>query len=646
MEKFKLPKRNSTKYPVAVQQHLANLYKDTVEYDVKNNHLKYNQLLPYEFFRRSNTRGLLLAHSMGHGKTRLAVACAEDYDGNVLVILPKSLEENFRKTIYEYRKLHNNHDTNIDKYKFVSLNSNKMFDNLVNLNKSKKQIELEKKFDISPNTLHNKLVIIDEAHNLFNAITNGSKNAIKLYDLIMDSHIKLLFLSGTPIINNPFELVPCYNMLTKTTLFTENYQDFEHYFIDKKNKKIKNKQKFINRIYGLTSYYGDLYFDKKKQRQNFPEEELEVVRVPLSDYQLARYLEARSDEQAENKKGYADTAARFSGLKGGSTTYRVKSRQISNYAVPENKDINKITTTDLLDKKYSTKFYTMLDKINNHNGPGVVYSQFVKSGLNVFAKVLKANGWEEYKENTYGLDTKTKKFAILSGNINIERRTKLLKIYNSRENYDKGIIKLLLVSSVGSEGIDLKRVRHLHIMEPFWNYARINQVKTRAIRYGSHSDLPKIDQKVNIFIYLSDYPKSYPKQKIKEYTTDVELYLNAVSYMKIINSFMHAMAESSIDCAAHHDFLSTELKKKINCLLCSLVDKKLFINDLHTDMKTPNYCVPPKTKKVKVEKIEVDGKEFYYDDDKNLYWYDQKIKSYTRLPRTHKLYGAIMRVLY
>ena len=30
--------------------------------------------------------------------------------------------------------------------------------------------------------LENSVLIIDEAHNLFNSITNGSKNAIKLYN--------------------------------------------------------------------------------------------------------------------------------------------------------------------------------------------------------------------------------------------------------------------------------------------------------------------------------------------------------------------------------------------------------------------------------------------------------------------------------
>jgi hypothetical protein len=56
--------------------------------------------------------------------------------------------------------------------------------------------------------------IVDEAHNLFNAITNGAKNALALYDLIMETrNIRLIFMSGTPIINDPFELVPCFNMI-------------------------------------------------------------------------------------------------------------------------------------------------------------------------------------------------------------------------------------------------------------------------------------------------------------------------------------------------------------------------------------------------------------------------------------------------
>jgi hypothetical protein len=49
-------------------------------------------------------------------------------------------------------------------------------------------------------------------------------------------------------------------------------EEFNNYFIDETNKTIKNKEKFTNRIYGLVSYYGDLYFASTSERPGFPKE--------------------------------------------------------------------------------------------------------------------------------------------------------------------------------------------------------------------------------------------------------------------------------------------------------------------------------------------------------------------------------------
>ena len=131
------------------------------------------------------------------------------------------------------------------------------------------------KEDDSTINLENKVIIIDEAHNLFNSIVNGSKIANEFYDIIMNTKkIKLIFLTGTPIINNPFEIAVAFNMLygkiisndkslnnkkNYHTILPEYYADFQKYFVDISSNSLKNEDKFKNRIYGLVSYYGDMY---------------------------------------------------------------------------------------------------------------------------------------------------------------------------------------------------------------------------------------------------------------------------------------------------------------------------------------------------------------------------------------------------
>ena len=71
-------------------------------------------------------------------------------------------------------------------------------------------------------------------------------------------------------------------------------------------------------------------------------------------------------------------------------------------------------------------------------------------------------------------------------------------------DYNQGKIDVLLLSSSGGEGLDLKNTRQIHIMEPHWNIAKINQVIGRGIRYKSHESLPKSQRLVNVYYWISE----------------------------------------------------------------------------------------------------------------------------------------------
>jgi SNF2 family DNA or RNA helicase len=47
----------------------------------------------------------------------------------------------------------------------------------------------------------------------------------------------------------------------------------------------------------------------------------------------------------------------------------------------------------------------------------------------------------------------------------------------------------IFMGTKAAEGITLKKVRNVYIMEPYWNPSRIEQVIGRAIRIGSHAKL-------------------------------------------------------------------------------------------------------------------------------------------------------------
>lgn len=718
------PDQDSTNFPISVKNNLAKISKQFS----KKEFLKYHQYIVYNYvIKNPKSRGLLLFHEMGMGKSISAVALSEFYrkhdpQRKIIVLLPKSLQSNFQQNVEKLitntmkqtsKDLTNLDDKNLDdknlddiikkKYKFVSLNASNMFTQMTRVGKTTEELIAEKQLSEfvemaqSEDFLENSLLIIDEFHNLANSITNGSSNAIRLYDMIMKTkNIKLLFLTGTPIINKPFELVPTFNMLrgpvkvddrTNVTLFPELQKDFDMYFIDHKNNTIKNMDRFQNRIFGMCSYYGSLYFGDKHD-PNFPTEyPIKVVKVPMSSDQFSRYDAARDLEREESSvKGRPSRSERFSTKGSVSSSYRVKSRQISNYLIPEYalgpprgnkarvKHIHKITKTDLqkLDT-FSPKFKHILENINKHkNQLGLVYSEFVSGeGLGIFAQVLETYGYTSWqktakgKEDTDSFDlklggqtkeTKSKEtkqrkyYAIISGDISIDEREKIVQVFNQSNNMHGEHIALLLISKTGAEGLDLKGVRHIHICEPYWNYARLEQIIARGVRYASHVGFPKSEQNVQPYIYLSDYPTSYSKKK-KEDTTDVDLYKTAKQNKFLINQFLVNMVSASIDCTTHEHNFDKKVKSQIKCKLCSPNDKSLYHPILSKDMSLPNPCEELKQTTIQAKEIDVDGEKYYYStssekkDTFDIFKYDKSINGYVPLQQHERNYSAILRKL-
>ena len=153
-------------------------------------------------------------------------------------------------------------------------------------------------------------------------------------------------------------------------------------------------------------------------------------------------------------------------------------------------------------------------------------------------------------------------------------------------NADGELIQLLMITSSGAEGIDLKNVRYVHIMEPYWHPVRLDQVIGRARRICSHKDLPPEKQNVQVFLYLMIYDDELMEsEKIKEsyiqliesdsflskgitemITTDEKLYRISMNKKKMVERYHNALISTSIDCMINFDdkkkcFTLSNLKK-------------------------------------------------------------------------------------
>jgi len=702
------PDQNNTNFPQALKHNLGLL-----NYGDKSEFLKYHQFITDRYVSQNpDIRGLLLYFNVGFGKTILAISLARKYKQidptrKIIILLSKGLIQNFKdnikKFLKQYPEFNNLEDIDlvkdIDKtFTFISFRSNLLYKNISKIQKTQGQLEFEdqlgnvnKMIHESEDFLENTVLIVDEVHNFFNAITNGSTNSLQLYDTIMKTKdIKLFFLTGTPIVNDPFELVPCFNMLKgympmsskyqkrqKVTLLPESRKEFYNYFVDRKNLKIKNGQRFQNRIMGLSSYYGDLYFEEKSA--DFPEQLPTIVeKIPMSAEQFLAYDVAKDMEkdEASYKKKMQASSERFASKSSSSGTYQIRTRQISNFVFPEyavgpkrgkkmpEKFIDKITDEDWKTKlcEFSPKIDKVLKNVDKHKGQlGFIYTEFVTGeGIAVLAKILQLRGymnWEDsqsLKSLDYAKDKKSsssKVFAIITGKLKLEERSEVLDAFNAESNLHGEEISLLLVNKIAAEGLDLKGVRHIHILEPFWNYARIEQVIGRGVRYKSHDRLPAAEKNVQPYIYLSTYPTTYPKDKIKAPTTDVDMYEKVIRGKIINDQFNMAIVESSMDCLVHHESLSDTMKKRIKCKLCSPTDKPLYHPVLSKDFSVPNPCKEIKEYKISAKEI-VDtetGEKFAYMVDKKtkprkifMYQFSPNINGYVILKPNHPAYGRVM----
>jgi hypothetical protein len=255
---------------------------------------------------------------------------------------------------------------------------------------------------------------------------------------------------------------------------------------------------------------------------------------------------------------------------------------------------------------YSPKFLRILENIQNidHEGLHLVYSQFrTLEGIGILKLVLEANGFVQFKikkmGETWQMDmteaelANPSRFALYTGTETAEEKEIIRNIYNGDWKYVPQaieaklklmgvnnmygeIIKVLMISASGAEGINLKNVRYVHITEPYWHPVRIEQVIGRARRICSHKDLPEALRTVSVFLYLMTFSKKQlesdssielrlqDKSKIDNktaLTSDEALYEIATIKENINSNILLAVKEASIDCALHSKVGATEQLK-------------------------------------------------------------------------------------
>ena len=297
---------------------------------------------------------------------------------------------------------------------------------------------------------------------------------------------------------------------------------------------------------------------------------------------------------------------------------------------------------------YSPKFLAMLENIQDpeHEGLHLIYSQFrTLEGIGIFSLVLEANGFARFKirKNESGNwmcdisdeDQGKPMFALYTGTETDEEREIIRNVFNStwdyipvtmREqlapksanNFMGQIIKVLMITASGAEGISLRNVRYVHIMEPYWHPVRIEQVIGRARRICSHNDLKEERLRtVNVMLYVMSFtPKQMSEDSSlelrmndvskrdakKPLTTDQSLFEISTIKEEINRQLLMAVKEASIDCSIHRNVAS---KEKLKCFTFGVVKSDKFSYAPSIDNEESDASVAQNTKETELKLVKL-----------------------------------------
>ncbi len=239
--------------------------------------------------------------------------------------------------------------------------------------------------------------------------------------------------------------------------------------------------------------------------------------------------------------------------------------------------------------QHSPKFQAVIDRLLESRGPALVYSNFkTLEGVGLFGLALETQlgfkkldivqdggRWALSPETATG-GPGTPRYITYTGDEDREKRNILLAIFNNKwknvpaelaaemkalagvDNNQTGeIAKVFMITQSGAEGISLANVRQVHIMEPYWNYVRLDQVKGRAIRICSHMDLKPEERTVDVFTYISKFSDKQIKDRSVDETlinmdagetTDQNVYRILKAKKKLADSILDVMKTSAVDC--------------------------------------------------------------------------------------------------
>ena len=458
--------------------------------------------------------------------------------------------------------------------------------------------------------LDNGLLIIDEAHNVtendygrsVSAIINRSKN------------LRVVLLTATPNKNYADGVIELINFLRPKNSQIERDKVFTAQGYDMAFKP-GGEEYFRSMIRGYVSYVrgaDPLTFARRVDMGEIPPglDFTRVIQCFMEPFQQAAYDRVQAsatdsfDRDSEAVSNFAmpgltrdlKSLTSYHGIEGLNTVRRqlvshrdllckLLHEDVMSDAEPVNQIIKLVDKKEIsgliFQRPYLSRFSTKFDRVlsdleENVRGKlgsrtSFVYSNLVRSGIELFAKVLLANGYLEYRDNRSEYSIEGKTICYLCGQRRDEHSnadhafgpaTYLLvtgggedegtpdekfniihDVFNRSDNQDGRHIKMILGSRVMKEGVSTKNVGSVYLLDVHYTLGRVEQVLGRAIRFCSHSDMMNQD---NLYPVVKAY--RYVVSLKTGMSSEIEMYSKAEAKFKMITVVDRICAEEAVDC--------------------------------------------------------------------------------------------------
>jgi hypothetical protein len=270
--------------------------------------------------------------------------------------------------------------------------------------------------------------------------------------------------------------------------------------------------------------------------------------------------------------------------------------------------------------KYSPKFNKVIQTIQNASGISFVYSRFVENGALIFCLLLEANGYSPWgrsapmfskgpvtpggrqcckcdrrevrhpikdlaSDETRDNHTFSPAFYALLTASNVDtvdtqslplspNNPRVISVARNTNNSDGSKIKVIVGSQVAGEGLDLRAIREVHILEGWFHLSKEEQIIGRGIRYCSHQGLEYKNRNCTIFLYANVFPEAVNKE-----TIDLYSYRTAMNKAVRVGNVSRALKQGAADCNLNREAILVNGLSDVSMIDSQRQERNVNLND-------------------------------------------------------------------